>query len=33
MERYEGSPEEIAGDVAECLHGLEARGLIRLIEP
>ena len=33
MERYEGSPEEIADDVSECLHGLEARGLIRLIEP
>ncbi len=33
VERYEGSSEEIGGDVVECLHGLAARGLILLVEP
>ena len=33
VERYEGSREEIARDVMECLRALAARGLIRLIEP
>ena len=33
VERYEGSPEEIARDVVECLRALATRGLIRLIEP
>jgi pyrroloquinoline quinone biosynthesis protein D len=32
VERYEGSSEEIGGDVMECLHVLAARGLIRLVE-
>jgi pyrroloquinoline quinone biosynthesis protein D len=33
VEHYEGSSEEIARDIVECLHALAARGLIRLVEP
>jgi pyrroloquinoline quinone biosynthesis protein D len=33
VERYEGSPEEIARDVIDCLRALAARGLIQFLEP